>query len=103
MQLSHSQEYSDESTPLNAIFVPTRITGAIQDHFVVDAAAGEEMSIIVTHSKEAGKVYERVFGCGNNLKGQLGVNRVSHVLDLTLIPDISGLEDSSSGDPLYID
>ena len=47
--------------------------------FVVDAAAGEEMSIVVAHGKKAGVVYEQVLGCGNNLKGSLGINRMSHV------------------------
>jgi len=32
-----------------------------------------------------------VFGTGNNLKGQLGINRLSHLQDLTLIDDISSL------------
>ena len=64
---------------MHALFEPTRIGGELSDMYVVDAAAGEEMSIFVAHGKVGGKVVERVFGCGNNLKGSLGINRVSHV------------------------
>lgn len=39
---------------------------------------------------EDGKaVREMVFSCGNNLKGQLGINRTSHLNDFTLVEDIS--------------
>jgi alpha-tubulin suppressor-like RCC1 family protein len=67
--------------------------GPLEDLFVVDAAAGEEMSIIVAQGKKAGIIFEQTYGCGNNLKGQLGINRNSHLQDLTLIPDISDLFD----------
>ena len=83
------------------IFTPTRLVGPLEDLFVVNAAAGEEMSIIVAHGKKAGLVYEQVYGCGNNLKGSLGINRTSHVQDLTLAPDISDLFDEAN-QPLFI-
>lgn len=87
---------------MHAIFEPTRIAGELEDLFVVNAAAGEEMSIIVAHGKIGGKIFERVFSCGNNLKGQLGINRVSHVNDLTVMPDISDLFDEAD-EALFID
>lgn len=57
-QLSHSQEYADETNPMHAIFVPTRIAGELDGLFVVDAAAGEEMSIIVAQGKKQNIIYE---------------------------------------------
>jgi hypothetical protein len=54
---------------MHALFNPTRISGELENLFVVDAAAGEEMSVIVAHGKLSGKVFERVYACGNNLKG----------------------------------
>ena len=76
---------------MHAIFEPRRIAGPLEDLFVVNAAAGEEMSMIVAHGKKAGLIFEQVYGCGNNLKGTLGINRTSHLMDLTLVPDISDL------------
>ena len=87
---------------MHAIFAPQRITGALDDLFVVDAAAGEEMSIIVAQGKKAGLVFEQVYGCGNNLKGSLGINRMSHLSDLTLLPDVSELFDETK-QPLMIE
>lgn len=78
---------------MHAIFSPKRLMGPLEDLFVVDAAAGEEMSIIVAQGKTAGIIFEQVYGCGNNLKGQLGINWNSHLQDLTLIPDLSDLFD----------
>jgi len=73
------------------------------DLFVINAAAGEEMSLFIVHGKKNGKVYEEVYGCGNNLKGTLAINRPSHLQDLTLCPDISNLTDSETKEPLFIE
>jgi len=86
---------------MHALFTPTQIKGYLEDLHVVDAAAGEEMSLFVAHGKTAGKIHEQVFGCGNNLKGSLGINRTSHLMDLTKVPDISDLFDET-GEPLMI-
>lgn len=94
-QLSHAQEYADEASPTHAIFAPQRIAGPLEELFVVDAAAGEEMSIVVAQGKKAGIIFEQVYACGNNLKGSLGINRTSHLQDLTLVPDLSDLFDEA--------
>lgn len=46
-------------------------------------------------------IFEQVYACGNNLKGQLGINRTSHLMDLTLLPDMSDLFDEKD-DPLFL-
>jgi alpha-tubulin suppressor-like RCC1 family protein len=51
----------------------------LEDLFVVDAAAGEEMSIIIAQGKKSGLIFEQTYACGNNLKGSLGINRTSHL------------------------
>ena len=101
-QLSHSQEFADDTNPQHALLSPTRIMGPLAEMFVVDAGAGEEFSIIVAQGKKAGKIYEHVYACGNNLKGQLGINRTSHVQDLTRVDDLSGIMDET-GQPRFID
>jgi len=49
-------------------------------------------------------VVEQVWACGNNLKGQLGINRCSHLTDFTLVEDVSELFDSvdEHQQPLHI-
>lgn len=46
-QLSHSDEYQDAENPSHAIFEPTLMTGELKGKFVVDAAAGEEHTVVV--------------------------------------------------------
>lgn len=49
-------------------------------------------------------ISELVYACGNNLKGQLGINRISHLNDFTLVEDISELYDQidEKQSPLHI-
>ncbi len=46
-QLSHSDEYQDAENPSHAIFEPTVMSGELKGKFVVDAAAGEEHTLVV--------------------------------------------------------
>ena len=69
-QLSNSEKYIDAENPTQAIFAPTLLKGELERKFVVDAAAGEEHSIVVAQIRRDGKcIQELVYGCGNNLKG----------------------------------
>lgn len=45
---------------------------------------------------------EEVYATGNNLRGQLGINRVSHLQDMMLIEDVSGFVDQNTKKPLRI-
>lgn len=51
-QLSHSQAYADTVNPMHALFSPVRILGHLEDMFVVNIAAGEEMSLFVAHGRK---------------------------------------------------
>jgi alpha-tubulin suppressor-like RCC1 family protein len=73
----------------------------LEGKFVVDAACGEEFSLILCKNPSNNNVQE-VWATGNNLRGQLGINRMSHVQDLTLIEDISGFVDLYENKPLNI-
>jgi len=46
-QLSNSDKYMDVENPSQAIFEPHVLGGELDRKFVVDAAAGEEHSIVV--------------------------------------------------------
>ncbi len=80
--------------------------GELKGKFVVDAAAGEEHTLVVCQMKNSdGKcTHELVYACGNNLKGQLGINRTSHLNDWVLVEDLSELYDGMDENqkPLHI-
>ena len=100
-QLSHGTEFAQDENPWHAIFEPTQITRNLEGKFVIDAAAGEEFSVVVCRDPSNGNV-EEVYATGNNLRGQLGINRVSHLQDLTLVEDVSGYVDQNTNKPLHI-
>lgn len=94
-QLSNADKYMNSENPQSAIFNPVQLLGELEGKFIVDAAAGEEHSIVISQIRKDQKpVSELVYACGNNLKGQLGINRCSHLNDFTLVEDISELYDS---------
>jgi len=50
--------------------------------------------MVVAQIRREGKpISELVYACGNNLKGQLGINRTSHLQDFTLVEDVSEMYD----------
>jgi alpha-tubulin suppressor-like RCC1 family protein len=77
------------------------IRSELEGKKVIDAAAGEEFSLILVQNPSSNNVQE-VYACGNNLRGQLGINRMSHVQDLVQIEDISGFVDMYENIPLKI-
>jgi alpha-tubulin suppressor-like RCC1 family protein len=84
----------DPDNPQQAIFSPVTLGGALEGKYVVDVAAGEEHTVAVAQLRKDNKpISEYVYACGNNLKGQLGINRTSHLQDFTLVEDISELYD----------
>jgi len=46
-QLSNADSYADPDNPQHAIFEPSIIEGELRGKFVVDAACGEEHSLVV--------------------------------------------------------
>ena len=82
--------------PIHAFFEPVEFKGELERKFVVDAACGEEHSIVVAQIRRDGKkVSEVIYGCGNNLKGQLGINRTCHLTDFVLLEDVSELYENT--------
>ena len=54
---------------------------------VLDVALGEESSIFVTENLENGET--EVFGCGHNLRGEVGVGYIRHITDIMKIEGLS--------------
>jgi len=93
-QLSNAEAFMDPDNPSHAVFTPALLSGELEGKFVVNAACGEEHSVVVAQERRDGKpVKELVYACGNNLKGQLGINRSSHLQDFTLVEDLSEMYD----------
>jgi len=68
-QLEDPDGYSADN-PVHAFFEPVQFKGELERKFVVDAAAGEEHTLVVAQIRRDGKIIsEVVYGCGNNLKG----------------------------------
>ena len=58
-----------------------------QNNKVVDVAAGSEFTIIVTENHTNGET--EVFGCGHNLKGEIGGGFIRHLSDVIKIEGLS--------------
>jgi hypothetical protein len=66
---------------------------------VVDVDGGKDFSVIVTKDRDN---IQEVWSTGNNLRGQLGINRISHLQDIWRLDDVSGFVDSIKQTPLSI-
>lgn len=70
-----------------AFFEPVLIDHNFRTHTVVDMAAGDEFSIIVTINNQNDET--EVFGCGHNLKGELGIGFLRHITDNVKLEGLS--------------
>lgn len=66
---------------------------------MVDVDGGKDFSVIVTKDR---KQVQEIWATGNNLRGQLGINRISHLQDLVRLDDVSGFVDSMNNTPLNV-
>lgn len=98
-QLSHSEEFATESSQKHVMFEPVRITREIESRRVVDVDGGKDFSVIVTKDRNG---IQEVWSTGNNLRGQLGINRISHLQDVLRVDDVSGFIDNMKQVPLNI-
>lgn len=98
-QLSHSEEYATETSQKRVMFEPVRISTEIDTRRVINAAGGKDFSVFVTKNRDG---LQEVWATGNNLRGQLGINRISHLQDVVRLDDISGFVDSTRQEPLNI-
>lgn len=71
----------------------------LEGYKALDAACGEDFSIILVERRDGA---HEVYSTGNNSRGQLGINRVCHLSDLTISDDISGVFDRSRSQPIKI-
>lgn len=68
--------------PLSAVFEPVPILNLATTR-ITKVAAGDSFSLFISDKKE-------VFGCGLNTRGQLGLGYLSHTIDFTPIPSLTG-------------
>jgi alpha-tubulin suppressor-like RCC1 family protein len=88
MQLSQQQEFSRVDEPLISVYQPIRISSGMDSkNKVVDVSLGDEFSVFVTENHTTGET--EVFGCGHNLKGELGVGFIRHLTDIVKIEGLS--------------
>ena len=82
------EDFSRVENPLIAVYEPIKISGLMESHNeVLDAAAGEEFSLFVTRNKLNNET--EVFGCGHNVKGQLGAGFMRHICDIVKVEGLS--------------
>ena len=76
-----------------AYFRPIKLDHNMKNHEITDIAAGEEFSVFVTRNKckffNLVNDETEVFSCGHNLKGELGVGFLRHVVDTVKIEGLS--------------
>ena len=65
-------------------------------HKITDIAAGNGFSIFVTKNKQNDET--EVFGCGQNLNGELAVGYLRHVMDVTKIEGLSNYRINDKAD-----
>lgn len=87
MQLSHEEEFSQKTNALLCSFVPIRIVKNLEGKLIDQIACGGEFSIVTTHDVD-GNGHE-VYSFGSNLRGQLGIEEIKHVKDVSKIEKLS--------------
>lgn len=58
-----------------------------QSNKAIDAVAGHEFTLMITENHTNGET--EVFGCGHNLKGEIGAGFVRHISDIVKIEGLS--------------
>lgn len=94
-------DFADNNNPSQAIFKPSLLSPELEGKKAIDVTAGEDFSLVLLENPLNKEAHE-IFSTGNNLRGQLGINRVCHLADISLVEDISGFIDSSTNKPLKV-
>jgi alpha-tubulin suppressor-like RCC1 family protein len=89
MQLSHESEFGKAMDPLLAAFSPLRIEKNLAMINGDNVAAGIDFSVFVGRNRNSDET--EVYGCGHNLKGELGVGVLRHVTDVTKNDGLSNM------------
>lgn len=89
MQLSHENDFAAANDPLLATFNPLRIDKNLANIFVEKVACGNEFSMFVGTNRNNNET--EVYGCGHNLKGEIGAGFLRHVVDVSKVETLSNL------------
>eukprot|EP00340_Litonotus_pictus_P005960 CAMPEP_0170526504 /NCGR_PEP_ID=MMETSP0209-20121228/11893_1 /TAXON_ID=665100 ORGANISM="Litonotus pictus, Strain P1" /NCGR_SAMPLE_ID=MMETSP0209 /ASSEMBLY_ACC=CAM_ASM_000301 /LENGTH=540 /DNA_ID=CAMNT_0010816349 /DNA_START=141 /DNA_END=1763 /DNA_ORIENTATION=+ len=121
LQLSNDQSYRDKIIGLNkptsiskmnsSLIVSDVVLNTNTVKRVVDVVCSGNCSFFVVKEESKGSEDGRqpkqllnyeVYGCGEGLKGVLGINQIRHISDIELLPDISGLQNEKTHNPIEI-
>ncbi|EGR26934.1 phosphatidylinositol 3- and 4-kinase family protein, putative [Ichthyophthirius multifiliis] len=90
MQLSQELEFSKGEEPLVCLYEPLQIKKNLEFSKIVDVAAGEAHTMIVSVNRQNEET--EVFGCGYNNKGELGVGLLRHICDVEKVDGLSNFK-----------
>lgn len=87
LQISHEEEFSRMNNPLICSFAPLKISKDLDYNTIKMLAAGEEFSAIVTENRQ--NKSGEFFTFGSNLRGQLAIDEIRHLKDITKVDKLS--------------
>ena len=94
LQLSHAMEFAAAENPLLAVFSPIRIEKNLGPIVVTDITAGDEFSVFVGRNRYTNET--EVYGCGHNLRGEIGTGSLSHIQEVIKIESLSNYKVKSA-------
>ena len=89
----------DTSLSKEKIVSPRLLHKNISDLNIIEAAGGEDFTVVLGEDVHG---LEQLYACGNNTRGQLGLNQISAKEEFTIIHDISGHFDHKLNKPIRI-
>jgi len=93
LQLSHQEQFAKIDNPLIAVYSPVKLEKNLDSTVSTDIAAGENFTIIVGRNRTSHET--EVFGCGENLHGELGGGNMSHIQEIQKIENLSNYQIST--------
>lgn len=87
MQLSHEEQFSKMNGPLLCTYTPLKINKGLDYNEIKNMVVGDQFSVIVTDN--ANNNNSQVFSMGTNVRGQLGIEEIRHLRDISKIQKLS--------------
>ena len=79
IQISHGENLASATTHKQILYEPEVISREINGHYATHAVGGSDFSIIISEDRKGNQFF---WGTGNNLRGQLGINKTTHIHDM---------------------
>lgn len=84
------------SNPLISSPQPIKISKKLDYNTIKSIAAGEDFSILITENRQDNSA--EVFSCGSNLRGQLAIDEIRHIKDISKINKLSNYVLKTNGE-----